>query len=69
MTHSRGHNAIALMKNQYGKSALDLAKDEMASDERTVLKSHAEVRQVLDAWEASRTSKLSSSGSPKTTKY
>ena len=40
------------------QNALDLAKDEMASDERTVLKSHAEVRQVLDAWEASRTSKL-----------
>ncbi len=52
------HGADPTMKNQYGKSALDLAKDEMASDERTVLKSHAEVRQVLDAWEASRTSKL-----------
>jgi hypothetical protein len=42
--HRIEHGADPTMKNQYGKSAIDLAKDEMASDERTVLKSHAEVR-------------------------
>lgn len=52
------HGADPTMKNQYGKSAIDLAKDEMASDERTVLKSHAEVRSVLEAWETARTSKM-----------
>ena len=40
--------------NSFGHTAYDLAKDQIAGDERTVLKDKSEVRAVLEEYDAER---------------
>ena len=42
------------MVNSFGHTAYDLARDQLASDEKTVLRDKSEVRAVLDAYDAAR---------------
>ena len=52
------HGADPNLANQFGHTAFDVAKDTLASDERTVLKDKAEVRAVLEEWDREHRSKL-----------
>ena len=48
------HGADPGLANSFGHTSYDLAKDQMASDERTVLRDKGEVRRVLEEHDASR---------------
>ena len=50
-THAGADPTIA---NSFGHTAYDLAKDQIAGDERTVLKDKSEVRAVLEEYDAER---------------
>ena len=48
------HGADPTIANSFGHTAYDLAKDQIAGDERTVLKDKSEVRAVLEEYDAER---------------
>lgn len=48
------HGADPTVVNSFGHTAYDLARDQLASDEKTVLRDKSEVRAVLDAYDAAR---------------
>ena len=48
------HGADPTIPNSFGHTAYDLAKDQIAGDERTVLKDKSEVRAVLEEYDAER---------------
>lgn len=48
------HGADPTVVNSFGHTAYDLARDQLASDEKTVLRDKSEVRAVLDACDAAR---------------
>ena len=51
----RSHaGADPTIANSFGHTAYDLAKDQIAGDERTVLKDKSEVRAVLEEYDAER---------------
>ncbi|KAK7254871.1 spectrin binding protein [Aureococcus anophagefferens] len=52
------HGGDPNLANQFGHTAFDVAKDQVASDERTVLKDKSEVRAVLEEWDRDARSKL-----------
>ena len=51
----RSHaGADPTIANSFGHTAYDLAKDQIAGDERTILKDKSEVRAVLEEYDAER---------------
>lgn len=48
------HGADPTVVNSFGHTSYDLARDQLASDEKTVLRDKSEVRAVLDAYDAAR---------------
>ena len=48
------HGADPTIPNSFGHTAYDLAKDQVAGDERTILKDKSEVRAVLERYDAER---------------
>ena len=48
------HGADPTIANSFGHTAYDLSKDQVAGDERTILKDKSEVRAVLEEYDAER---------------